>query len=181
VFRGKKSFLGRILRHLPFRRKTDKGTAMKAGVRFFAFVLLAFGLASGGCTTPPKKKTAAHETKPAKVKPGQEASDVDFDAFISRLRKAVVAHDMNAIAQMMTPDFGYSLSPEKSGEGVFQYWDQNNLWPELEGILSETFVKKQDYMVAPPQFADPSLNYDGYRAGIRRVNGSWKFAYFVNG
>jgi len=42
-------------------------------------------------------------------------------------------------------------------------------------------VKKQDYMVAPPQFADASLNYEGYRAGIRRVNGSWKFAYFVNG
>jgi hypothetical protein len=153
---------------------------MKAGVRFFAFVLLMFGLAAGGCTTPPKKKPA-QEKKPAKVKPGQEATDVDFDAFIGRLRKAVTAHDMNTIAQMMTADFGYSLNPEKSGEGVFQYWDQNNLWPELEGILSETFVKKQDYMVAPPQFADPSLNYDGYRAGIRRVNGSWKFAYFVNG
>jgi hypothetical protein len=81
----------------------------------------------------------------------------------------------------MTPDFGYSLNPERSGEGVFQYWDENNLWPELAGILSEKFVKKGDYMVAPPQFADPSLNYDGYRAGIRRVNGSWKFAYFVNG
>jgi hypothetical protein len=36
-------------------------------------------------------------------------------------------------------------------------------------------------MVAPPQFADPSAEYTGYRAGIRRVNGSWKFAYFVNG
>jgi len=153
---------------------------MKAGVRFFTFVLLMFGLAAGGCTNPPKKKPA-QEKKPAKVKPGQEAIDVDFDAFIGRLRKAVATHDMNAIAQMMTADFGYSLNPEKSGEGVFQYWDQNNLWPELEGILSETFVKKQDYMVAPPQFADPSLNYDGYRAGIRRVNGSWKFAYFVNG
>ena len=154
---------------------------MKAGVRFLAFLLLMFGLAAGSCTTPPKKKTAAHETKPAKIKPGQEASDVDFDAFISRLRKAVAAHDMNTIAAMMTADFGYSLNPEKSGEGVFKYWDENNLWPELAGILSETFVKKQDYMVAPSQFADPSLNYDGYRAGIRRVNGSWKFAYFVNG
>jgi len=153
---------------------------MKAGVRFLAFVLLLFGLAIGGCKTPPKK-TAVHEKKPAKVKPTQEATDVDFDGFISRLRKAVTAHDMNTIASMMTADFGYSLNPEKSGEGVFKYWDENNLWPELEGILSETFVKKQDYMVAPPQFADPSLNYDGYRAGIRRVNGSWKFAYFVNG
>ena len=36
-------------------------------------------------------------------------------------------------------------------------------------------------MVAPPQFADKSLNYDGYRAGLRRFNGTWKFAYFVNG
>jgi hypothetical protein len=79
---------------------------MKAGVRFLAFVLLFFGLAAGGCKTPPKKKTAAHEKKPARVKPGQEASDVDFDAFISRLRKAVVAHDMNTIASMMTADFG---------------------------------------------------------------------------
>ena len=55
------------------------------------------------------------------------------------------------------------------------------VWPELDGILSEKFVKKGDFMVAPPQFANESLNYDGYRAGLRRVNGSWKFAYFVNG
>lgn len=154
---------------------------MKAGVRFLAFLLLLVGFAIAGCKTPPSKKTGAHAAKPGKVKPTEEATDVDFDSFISRLRKAVAAHDMKTIASMMTPDFGYSLNPEKSGEGVFQYWDENNLWPELEGILSETFVKKQDYMVAPPQFADASLNYDGYRAGIRRVNGSWKFAYFVNG
>jgi hypothetical protein len=36
-------------------------------------------------------------------------------------------------------------------------------------------------MVAPPQFADEAAQYTGYRAGIRRVKGSWKFAYFVNG
>ena len=42
-------------------------------------------------------------------------------------------------------------------------------------------MKKGNFWVAPPQFADPSLNYDGYRIGITRVRGSWKFAYFVNG
>jgi len=87
---------------------------------------------------------------------------------------------------MMTDDFGYKLEPPMSGPGVFQYWEQENLWPELDGILSEKFVKKKvaggpEFLVAPPQFADPSLNYDGYRAGITRVKGSWKFAYFVNG
>ena len=67
------------------------------------------------------------------------------------------------------------------GAGVFQYWDENGLWVELDGILSERFVQKEDYMVAPPQFADPAADYTGYRAGIRRENGSWKFVYFVNG
>ena len=73
------------------------------------------------------------------------------------------------------------IAPEASGSGVFQYWEEQGLWPELQGILSEKFVQKGDYMVAPPQFAEPALNYDGYRAGIRRVNGSWKFSYFVDG
>ena len=155
---------------------------MKAGVRSLASILLLLALAIGGCQNPEKKKkTTKQETKPAKVKPGQESTDVDFDGFVSRLRKAVAARDVNTIASMMTPNFGYQLEPPLEGDGVFKYWEENNIWPELEGILSEKFVKKQEYMVAPPQFADPSLNYDGYRAGIRRVNGSWKFFYFVNG
>ena len=163
--------------------KLRKLSPMKAAIRLLAAVIMSLALITGGgCKNPPKKeKMPPQEKKTAKIKPGQEPTDVDFDGFISRLRKAVATHDMNTIAQMMTPDFGYSLNPERSGDGVFKYWDENNIWPELEGILSEKFVKKQEYMVAPPQFADPSLNYDGYRAGIRRVNGSWKFAYFVNG
>jgi hypothetical protein len=154
-------------------------------VIFFSvpFLALVLALPLTSCKSTAKKdqihKPGAKKT--AKVSPAQENTDVDFDAFLLRLRKAVTARDMNTIASMMTPDFGYSLNPEKSGEGVFKFWDENNIWPELEGILAEKFVKKQDYMVSPPQFADPSLNYDGYRVGIRRVNGSWKFAYFVNG
>jgi hypothetical protein len=155
-------------------------------MRIFAYLLLALAVALGGCKSPAKadkaKKAALTKTK-ANLR---EDSDVDFQAFIGRLRKAVEAHDVNALAQMMTSDFGYSLRPEKSGEGVFKYWDDQNLWPELNGILTEKFVQKKNpdgklFMVAPPQFADESLNYDGYRAGITRVNGSWKFTYFVNG
>jgi hypothetical protein len=150
-------------------------------MRIFAYLLLALAVALGGCKSPSKedkaKKAALTKTK-ANLR---EDSDVDFQAFIGRLRKAVEAHDVSALAQMMTSDFGYSLKPEKSGEGVFKYWDDQNLWPEIDGILSEKFVKKGEYMVAPPQFANEALNYDGYRAGIRRINGSWKFTYFVNG
>ena len=147
-----------------------------------AFVFLLGALALNGCDMFKSKK---NEKKPAAKKPEvnlrEENSDADFQAFVNRLKKAVSTHDANMIAGMMTEDFGYSLNPERSGEGVFKYWDENNLWPELEGILTERFAKKGEFWVAPPQFADPTLNYDGYRVGIRRVNGSWKFVYFVNG
>ena len=144
-------------------------------------LLTLVALALPGCQSAAKKKQKAELKKRAKAELRDEDTDVDFQAFIGRLRKAVAARDMQTIASMMTSNFGYKLQPKLEGEGVFKYWDEENLWPELEGILSEKFVKKESFMVAPPQFADPSLNYDGYRAGIRRINGSWKFVYFVNG
>lgn len=148
----------------------------------FTVLLLVFVFLLTGCGlfhSKNKKKEAA--TKKPKPELREENSEIDFQSFVGRLRKAVAAHDLETLASMMTTDFGYSLNPEKSGEGVFKYWDENGLWPELEGIMTERFVKKGEFWVAPPQFADESLNYDGYRVGVRRVNGSWKFVYFVNG
>jgi hypothetical protein len=152
-------------------------------MRLITFLLLIFALALGGCKTPEQKEKAKKEALKKKAKAElRESTDVDFQAFVGRLRKAVAARDTKALNEMMTPDFGYKIEPKMEGcPAVFKYWDDQNLWPEVDGILSEKFVKKGAYMVAPPQFADESLNYDGYRAGIRRVNGSWKFAYFVNG
>jgi hypothetical protein len=145
-----------------------------------ALLLTAFVFTA--CQTPEQKKEKAKKEalKKAKAKL-RESEDVDFQAFVGRLRKAVATRDLATLKSMMTDDFGYKLEPPMAGPGVFQYWEQENLWPELDGILAEKFVKKGNFLVAPPQFADSSLNYDGYRAGITRVKGSWKFAYFVNG
>jgi hypothetical protein len=146
--------------------------------------LLALAFVFAGCQTPQQKKEKLKQAelkKKAKANLREESTDVDFQAFVGRLRKAVAKRDVETIKSMMTEDFGYKLEPPMSGPGVFQYWEQENLWPELDGVLSERFVKKGAFMVSPPQFADPSLNYDGYRIGITRVRGSWKFAYFVNG
>ena len=153
-------------------------------MRILLVVSLAFAFVVGGCQTPEKKKEKLKQAelkKEAKADLREESSDVDFQAFLGRLRKAVAKRDVETLKSMMTDDFGYKLEPPMSGPDVFQYWEQENLWPELDGILSERFVKKGAFMVSPPQFADPSLNYDGYRIGIARVRGSWKFAYFVNG
>jgi hypothetical protein len=146
--------------------------------------LLALAFVFAGCQTPQQKKEKLKQAelkKKAKANLREENTDVDFQAFVGRLRKAVAKRDVETIKSMMTEDFGYKLEPPMSGPDVFQYWEQENLWPELDGVLSERFVKKGAFMVSPPQFADPSLNYDGYRIGITRVRGSWKFAYFVNG
>lgn len=151
-------------------------------LNFCRCCVLLLALAFAACpTTNPKKNAKKPATTSNQSAAGNAADTLDFHAFIGRLRKAVAAHDVNAVASMMTVDFGYHLDPDLSGPGVFQYWDQQGLWVELNGVLSENFVPKGEYMVAPPQFADPATTYTGYRAGIRRINGSWKFAYFVNG
>ena len=152
-------------------------------MRILITALLLSVFVFAGCQTPDQKKEKLKQAalkKKAKADL-REQQDVDFQAFVVRLRRAVAQRDMATLKSMMTDDFGYKLEPAMSGPGVFQYWEQENLWPELDGILSERFVKKGAFWVSPPQFADPSLNYDGYRAGITRVRGSWKFAYFVNG
>jgi hypothetical protein len=153
-------------------------------MRILLTSLLALAVVLTSCQTPAQKKEKLKQAelkKKAKANLREESNDVDFQAFLGRLRKAVAKRDVETIKSMMTEDFGYKLEPAMSGPGVFQYWEQENLWPELDGILSERFVKKGAFMVAPPQFADASLNYDGYRIGITRIRGSWKFAYFVNG
>ena len=155
-------------------------------MKILASLLLVIAVALTGCKSAAKRKKDAEAATQKKQELEQTNNpDVDFQAFIGRLRQAVAARDMNTIASMMTPDFAYVMGgapdQDRKGEGVFQFWDENGLWPELEGILSEKFVSKDEFMVAPPQFANPALDYDGYRAGIRRVGGSWKFAYFVNG
>jgi hypothetical protein len=152
-------------------------------MRILLTALLLSAVFFTSCQTPEEKNKKLKEAALKKKTKAdlRESGDVDFQAFVGRLRKAVANRDKETIKSMMTEDFGYKLEPAMAGPGVFQYWDQENLWPELDGILSERFVKKGNFLVAPPQFADSSLNYDGYRAGITRVKGSWKFAYFVNG
>ena len=157
-------------------------------MKTLASLLLVCVVAFTGCKSLDKEKRNKDTRTAAEKKQELEATanpDVDMQAFLGRLRKAVAARDMNTLASMMTSDFAYVMGDgpdsDRKGEGVFQFWDENGLWPELEGILSEKFVAKGEFYVAPPQFANPAVEYQGYRAGLRRVGGSWKFAYFVNG
>ncbi len=128
-----------------------------------------------GCESP-YKESDAQEKKEKK----DQSKDQSFQAFLGRLRIAVAKKDRAMLASMMTGDFGYRWDNPPAGESIFDYWDQHNSWVELSRILKEKFEPNDIYMVAPREVVtDPS--YAGYRAGLRLVGGSWKFAYFVPG
>jgi hypothetical protein len=141
-------------------------------------LVLAAALTLCGCESAEKKaeKKRQEGNRDFSAEPG-------FQAFLGRLYTAVKNKDHAMIGSMMTPDFGYRWDDPPPGDNVFTYWDMNNIWPEVEQILRTKFVPFRAeggsmYMVAPPEMAsDP--NYAGYRAGMRLVTGSWKFAYFV--
>lgn len=140
-------------------------------LRLLLCALLTFAFV--GCESPYKKSDAA-EKKSKK----DFSKDPSFQAFIGRLRIAVNKRDGNMLASMMAPDFGYRWDFPPAGENPLDYWERKQLWGELSSILKKRFVPNDDYMVAPPAVVDDP-NYAGYRAGMRMINGTWKFAYFV--
>ena len=113
------------------------------------FLFFISAIAFGGCNMfgPNKDKKDAAVKKRAKAELRDENADVDFQAFVGRLKKAVAAHDANTLASMMTEDFAYVLgatpAEDRKGDGVFKYWDENGLWTELDAILTERFVRRK--------------------------------------
>jgi len=141
-------------------------------------VCLALVLILSGCAAEQEKQKKKDEEQKQKERAEKIAEDPAFTAFLGRLRTAVANKDQQTLTSMMTPDFGYRWDNPPVGDNVFTYWDLNESWPILSKILREKFVPHGNYMVAPATVAyDP--NYTGYRAGMRMVSGSWKFAYFV--
>jgi hypothetical protein len=157
-------------------------------LRLFRILLtgaLALGLT--GCPSNQEKKDTMAAKIHEKTSIPDQSNDTNFIAFMTRLRMAVTRRDLPTIASMMTTDFGYRLDPPGEGDGVFAYWDKNNVWPELNAVLRETFVADGVFMTAPGAFVKSKISsgpnakpYTGYRAGITLVEGGWRFAYFVN-
>ncbi len=157
-------------------------------LRTFRILLTsALALALTGCPTNEEKKSEMAAKIHEKTSIPDQNNDTNFIAFMSRLRMAVAKRDLPVIASMMTPDFGYRLDPPGEGDGVFAYWDKNNIWPELNLVLRERFVADGVFMTSPPEFVKSKISsapnakpFTGYRAGVTLVEGGWRFAYFVN-
>ena len=142
------------------------------------FLLVASLLAClVSCKTPAEREKAEKKAE-EQAREVDAVKDPSFKAFVGRLRKAVANKDVRTMSTMMTEDFGYSWEEGSDGYGCFKYWDDNNLWPELQRVVNTQFLPNGDYFTAPPEFvSDP--NYAGFRAGIKSGKGTYKFAYFV--
>ena len=150
-------------------------------MKFHLFTLLSCAALFVGCGSAEKKPAkkamrspVAAPTEPALV----ETDDVALQSFITRLRAAVAAKDLPTLAAMMPSDFGYRWDDPPQGESAFDFWDVNNLWPQLASVVNSNWTPHEGFMVAPPQMVRDA-NYQGFRAGVAMKDGGWKFAYFV--
>lgn len=134
-----------------------------------------------GCTFGKKTKKIGGEVGPEKisVEGGTLIEAEPREVFVEKLREGVRTRNLELLASMMLPNFGYSLNPLKEGDGVFQYWDENRLWDEIELVVNDEFVEFGKFYVSPPAFAEHPESYRGFRTGIILVNGHWKWAYLV--
>ena len=145
-----------------------------------SFACLVLTLALSGCAAEKEKQKKKDAAEKKQEQSQKVAEDPAFLAFLGRLRIAVANKDQATITSMMTADFGYRWDTAPVGDNVFTYWDLNESWPVLTKLLREKFAAHDGYMVAPATVAtDPAFH--GFRAGMRMLNGSWKFAYFVPG
>jgi hypothetical protein len=149
-------------------------------MKFLAVILAAVVLTGCFETKDPKKKArGAHQTDKPPVPTKDESGDVAFQSFVGRLKIAVQRRDVVMLESMMAPDFGYRWDDSPPGETAFDYWQKNNLWNELAGLMNERWVPYDGYMVVPPTLAT-NPDFGGYRAGVRMISGNWRFAYFVS-
>lgn len=141
------------------------------------FHLITAVLAAALLTGCPKKDPKGEKARKDNIK--DQSADVTFQSFVGYVKQAVQRRDKEMLASLMVPNFGYTWDAPTPGENVFNYWDKNNLWPDLLAVVSERWTPYGDFMVAPAEFARHEAAYTGYRAGVKQFNGSWRFVYFV--
>ena len=73
-------------------------------MKIIASILLVLAIGLSGCQTfaqKQKEKGKKAAVSKATAKPREENADVDFEAFVGRLRKAVAAHDVQTLSAMI--------------------------------------------------------------------------------
>lgn len=126
---------------------------------------------------------AAMESRPSRLD-----SISDWNTFLAEFRRAVEHRDKRALHSAMDVHFRYSFEPTPGGDPrdeALELWERSGtrVWTSLDQVLgkgSRTDPEVPGLMVSPPAWVDDN-RYIGYRAGFMKVNGNWRWLWFVNG
>lgn len=112
----------------------------------------------------------------------------EWNTFITEFRKAVERRDKRLLRTAMDLNFRYTFDRTAGGDPrdeALDLWerDAGRTWATLDRVLvkgNRNDPEVPGLMVCPPAWVDDS-RYIGYRAGFMKVNGNWRWIWYVTG
>jgi hypothetical protein len=112
----------------------------------------------------------------------------DWNSFITEFRRAVERRDRRALRACMDSHFRYTFDRTPGGDPrdeALELWDRSGdrIWVGLERVLlqgNRNDPEVPGLMVSPPAWVDDN-RYIGYRAGFMKIDGSWRWIWYVSG
>jgi hypothetical protein len=112
----------------------------------------------------------------------------DWNTFVTEFRKAVERRDKRLLRTAMDVNFRYTFDRTPGGDPrdeALDAWerDAGRTWATLDRLLlkgNKNDPEVPGLMVCPPAWVDDN-RYIGYRAGFMKVNGNWRWIWFVTG
>lgn len=151
-----------------------------------AAALVLAGVAAVGATPA----VSGHHTAKAAVesRPCRLDNIADWNSFFTEFRHAVERRDRRALRACMDIHFRYTFDRTPGGDPrdeALDVWDRggDHIWASLDHVLSlgnRNDPEVPGLMVSPPAWVDDN-RYIGYRAGFMKVDGSWRWIWYVAG
>lgn len=126
--------------------------------------------------------SASSNATPTPIEVATPSSSPDpLASFLQRLRRAVQEQDRKALRELMAEGFSFSFGHQPDRDAALGYWDEHDLWPELDRIVNGDWVPYiEGCMATPAEFVYSGEYYD-YRAGACLNDRRWELIFFVAG
>jgi hypothetical protein len=112
----------------------------------------------------------------------------DWNSFFAEFRHAVERRDRHALRACMDTHFRYTFDRTPGGDPrdeALELWDRSGdkIWAGLDRVLlqgNRNDPEVPGMMISPPAWVDDN-RYIGYRAGFMKVDGAWRWIWYVSG
>ncbi len=160
-------------------------------MRFWCLFSAAAGLALIGAVTASAAPAAlGHHASKAAIegRPCRLDNITDWTSFFTEFRHAVERRDRRALRACMDTHFRYTFDRTPGGDPrdeALDLWERSGdrVWTNLDHVLTQGNRNDPEVpglMVSPPAWVDDN-RYIGFRAGFMKVEGSWRWIWYVTG